>query len=135
LEAAIAIFDRTKPNPEYYVSDYATGNKWWRRSPAQHPVPIQDLLLYDVLTHHERNKILGEKVPKVVKQNLHLARQTSRAYEKPLEKLKKDPIMSLVTRMVATYMFLKHNNDQKRNNKVEKNNFSSWGQPFFKKKE
>ncbi len=135
LEAAIAIFAETKPTPEYEESDYATGNKRWRRSLAQHPVPIQDLLLYDVQAHQERNKVLGEKVTKVVEQNLHLAQQASRAYEMPSERLKKDPIMGLVTRTVATYMFLKHDNDQKRNNKMEDNNFSSWEHPFFKKKE
>jgi hypothetical protein len=97
LEAAIAIFDQTKPNPIYEVSKYATGNKRWKRSPAQHPVPIQDLLLYDVQAHQEKNKILGEKVAKVVEQNLHLAQQASRAYETPSERLKKDPIMGLVT--------------------------------------
>jgi hypothetical protein len=62
LEAAIAIFDQNKPEPEYQISDYATGNRRWKRSPAQHPVPIQDLLLYDVQNKHNRNKILGDKV-------------------------------------------------------------------------
>jgi hypothetical protein len=33
----------------------------------------------------------------------------------PSEKLKKDPIMALVTKTVATYMFIKHNNGGKRN--------------------
>jgi hypothetical protein len=102
LEAAIATFAQTKPSPEYEVSEYATGNKRWRRSPAQHPLPIQDLLLYNVQAHQQRNKVLGEKVTKVVSQNLHLAQQASRAYETPSEKLKKDPIMGLVTRAVAT---------------------------------
>jgi hypothetical protein len=135
LEAAIANFAQTKPTPEYKESEYATGNKHWRRSPAEQPVPIQDLLLYNVQAHQERNKVLGEKVAKVVAQNLHLAQQASRAFETPSEKLKKDPIMGLVTRTVATYMFLKHNNDQKQNCKMEENDFSSWGHPFFKKKE
>jgi hypothetical protein len=80
LEAAIAIFGRSKPNPEYEISQYATGNKHWRWSPAQLPVPIQDLLLYDVQAHQEKNKILVEKVTRVVRQNLHLAQQASRAY-------------------------------------------------------
>ncbi len=135
LEAAIAIFGQTRPKPEYEVSEYATGNKPWRRSPAQHPVPIQDLLLYDVQVKHEQNKILGDKVAKVVRQNLHLAQQASSAYETPCKKLKKDPIMGLVTKTVAIYMFLKHNNEQKWKNNLEIEDFSSWGQPFFKKKE
>jgi hypothetical protein len=110
LEAAIAIFGQKKPNPGYEVSEYATGNKSWRHSPAQHPVPIQDLLLYDVQVKHKQNKILGDKVAKVVRQNLHLAQQASTAYKTPSEKLKKDLIMGLVTKTVATYMFLKHSN-------------------------
>ncbi len=107
LEAAIAISGHTKPKPEYEVSEYATGNQRWKRSPAQHPVPIQDLLLYDIQVKHDQNKILGDKVAEVVHQNIHLAKQTSSAYETPSEKLKKDPIMGLVTKTVATYMFLK----------------------------
>jgi hypothetical protein len=130
FEAAIAIFGQTKPNLEYEVSEYATGNKQWRRSPVPHPVLIQDLLLYNVQVKHEQNKILGDKVTKVVTQNLHLAQQASSVYETPSERLKKDLIMGLVT-----YMFLKHNNEQKQNNDLEMEVFSSWGQPFFQKKE
>jgi hypothetical protein len=113
LEVAIATFAPIKPSPEYKVSEYATGNKCWRRSPSQHPVPIQDLLLYNVRARQEKNKMLGDKVAQVVLQNLHLARQASRAYKTPSERLKKDPIMGLVTRTVATYMFLKNMNDPK----------------------
>jgi hypothetical protein len=66
LEAAIAIFRQNKPNPEYEVSEYATGNRRWRHSTAQHPVPIQYLLLCDVQNKHNHNKILGDKVTEVV---------------------------------------------------------------------
>jgi hypothetical protein len=135
LEAAIAIFGQNKPEPIYDVSEYATGNRRWKRSPAQHPVPIQDLLLYDIQNKHNQNKILGDKVAQVVRQNTQLAQQISSAYETPSEKLKKDPIMGLVTKTVATYMFLRHNNGQRQNNNAETENFSSWGEPFFKKKE
>ncbi len=135
LEAAIATFAPIKPSPEYEISEYATRNKRWRRSPSQHPVPIQDLLLYDVQARQEKNKMLGDKVAQVVSQNLHLAQQASKAYETPSERLKKDPIMGLVTRTVATYMFLKNMNDPKQGNKMEGDDFLSWGQPFFKKKE
>jgi hypothetical protein len=135
LEAAIAIFGQNKPEPEYEVSDYATGNRRWKRSPAQHPMPIQDLLLYDVQNKHHQNKILGDKVAQVVRQNTELAQQISSAYETPSEKLKKDPIMGLVTKTVATYMFLRHNNSPRQNNNQKTEDFSSWGEPFFKKKE
>jgi len=54
-----------------------------------------------------QNKILGDKVAQVVKQNTQLAQQISSTYETPSEKLKKDAIMGLVTKTVATYMFLK----------------------------
>ncbi len=65
---------------------------------------------------HNQNKILGDKVAQVVRQNPQLAQEISSAYETPSEKLKKDPIMALVTKMVATYMFIIHSNGPKRNN-------------------
>jgi hypothetical protein len=135
LEAAIAIFGQNRPEPEYKVSDYATGNRRWKCSPPVHPVPIQDLPLYDVQNKHNRNKILGDKVAQVVRQNTHLAQEISSAYETPSEKLKTDPIIGLVTKTVATYMFLRHNNGQRCNSNSGAEDFSSWGEPFFKKKE
>ncbi len=131
----MAIFGQNKHEPEYKVSEYATGNRRWRCSPAVHPVPIQDLLLYQVQNKHNKNQILGVKVAQVLQQNTQLAQEISRAYETPLEKLKKDPIMALVTKTVATYMFIKHNNGPNRNNDPGTEDFSSWGEPFFKKKE
>jgi len=127
----MAIFGQNKHEPEYKVSEYATGNRRWRCSPAVHPVPIQDLLLYEVQNKHNKNQILGVKVAQVLQQNTQLAQEISRAYETPLEKLKKDPIMALVTKTVATYMFIKHNNGPNRNNDPGTEDFSS----FFKKKE
>ncbi len=134
LEAATAIFRRTKPNPEYEIAEYATGNRCWKRAPAQHPVPVQDLLLYNVQVKHDQNEILGEKVAEVVRQNIHLAQQASRAYDTPSKKLKKDPIMGLFTKTVATYMSLKHNNEQKQNNNLDPEDFSSWGNHFSKRR-
>ena len=34
LEAAIAMFERTHPEPEYQTSEYATGNRRWKRAPS-----------------------------------------------------------------------------------------------------
>ena len=71
----------------------------------------------------------------VVQQNTQLAQEISSAYETPSEKLKKDPIMALVTKTVARYMFIRHSNGPKQNNDPGTEDFSSWGEPFFKKKE
>jgi hypothetical protein len=133
LEAAIARFNRNNKEPEYQISEYATGDKCWKRAPRVHPVPITDLLEYDIKTHHNQNRILGNQVAQILKQNTQLADEISEAYQTPSEKLKKDPIMALVTKTVATYMFIKHNNGGKRNHRTE--DFSSWGEPFFKRKE
>jgi len=46
LEAAIARLAQNHTEPEYQISEYATGNKRWRRAPSVHPVPITDLLEY-----------------------------------------------------------------------------------------
>jgi hypothetical protein len=51
----------------------------------------------------------------------------------PPEKLKKDPIMALVTRTISTYMLVKHSKNGKEKSQEKK--FSPWGEPFFKKKE
>jgi hypothetical protein len=133
LEAAIAVIERNNQDPEYHILEYATGNRRWKRAPSVHPVPITDLLKYDVQNHHNQNRILGNKVVQVLQQNTQLADEISEAYQTPSEKLKKDPIMALVTKTVATYMFIKHNNGGKRDPGTE--DFSSWGEPFLKKKE
>ena len=98
-----------------------------------HPVPNTDLLEYDIQNHHHNNRILGDKVAQILQQNTNLSDEISKAYQTPSEKLKKDPIMALVTKTVAMYMFLKHNNGAQRHTGTE--DFSSWGEPFFKKKE
>jgi hypothetical protein len=133
LEAAINMFTRDHPEPEYGISEYATGNKRWRRAPSVHPVPITELLEYDVQNKHNENKILGDKVAQILPQNTNLSDQITEEYRTPSEKLKNDPIMALVTKTVATYMFIKHNNGGRKNPGTE--DFSSWGEPFFKKKE
>jgi hypothetical protein len=58
---------------------------------------------------------LGDKVAQILKQNL--SDKIAEEYQTPSEKLKKDPIMALVTRTVSTYMLLKHNNNGKANPK------------------
>ncbi len=133
LEAAIAVFERNHPEPEYQNSEYATRNRRWRCAPIVHLVPITELLEYDVQNKHNRNRILGEKVAQVLQQNTQLSDKISEEYRTLSEKLKKDHIMDLVTKAVATYMFIKHNNGGKRNPGTE--DFSLWGEPFFKKKE
>jgi hypothetical protein len=128
LEAAIAMFERSKPEPEY-----ATGNRRWKRAPSVHPVEITQLLNYDVQNKHNKNKILGDKVAQVLQQNTNLSDEISEAYRTPSEKLRKDPVMALVSKTVATYMFVRHNNGDKRSHRTT--NFASWAEPFFKKKE
>jgi hypothetical protein len=133
LEAAIAMFERNQPEPEYQTSEYATGNRCWKRAPSVHPVEITELLNYEAQNKHRKNKIWGDKVAQILKQNTDLSDKIAEEYQTPSEKLKKDPIMALVTRTVSTYMLLKHNRNGKTNPKTD--DFSSWGEPFFKKKE
>jgi hypothetical protein len=127
------MFAQNHPEPEYQISEHATGNKRWRRAPSVHPIQITDLLEYEVQKKHNKNKILGDKVAKILQQNTDLLDKIAKEYQTTSEKLKKDPIMALVTKTVATYMFIKHSNNGKANPGTE--DFSSWGEPFFKKKE
>jgi hypothetical protein len=133
LEAAIDMFAQSHPEPEYETSEYATGNRCWRRAPSVHPVPISELLEYEVRNNHNKNRILGDKVARILQQNTNLSDKIAEEYRTLSEKLKGDPIMALVTKTVATYMFIKHNNGDRKNTGTE--DFSSWGEPFFKKKE
>ncbi len=98
-----------------------------------HPVEITELLNYEAQNKHNKNKILGDKVAQILRQNTDLSDKIAEEYQTPSEKLKKDPIMALVTRTVSPYMILKHNRNGKTNPKMD--NFSTWGEPFFKKKE
>jgi hypothetical protein len=104
--------------------------KFWN---MPHETDVGNVPQYDVQSHLNQNRILGNKVAQVLKQKTQLADEIFKAYQTPSEKLKKDPIMALVTKTVATYMFIKHNNGGKRDPIRE--NFSSWGEPFFNKKE
>jgi hypothetical protein len=79
------------------------------------------------------NDSLATICEQILHQNTDLSGKFTEEYRTPSEKLKKDPIMALVMKTVATYMFIKHNNNGKANPGTE--DFSSWGEPFFKRKE
>ncbi len=119
LEAAVAMFERNQPEPEYQISEYATGNKRWKRAPSVHPIEITELLNNEAQKKHHKNKILGDKVAQILKQNTDPSDKIAEEYQTPSEKLKKDPIMALVTKMVSTYMFLRHNRDGKTKTQTE----------------
>jgi len=116
LDTAIAMFTPTRPIAEYQISEYATRNKQWRCAPSPHPVSIQGLLLHDIQTCQEKNKLLGEKIKRIVSQNQALAQQASNIYDTPSEKLKKSPIINILMKTVATYMFLKNMNNPRQGN-------------------
>ena len=90
------------------------------------------LLNYEVQKKHSKNKILGDKVAQILRQNTDLSNKIAEEYQTPSEKLKKDPIMALVTRTVSTYMLLQHNCNGKSDHQTKD---FSWGEPSFKKKE
>jgi hypothetical protein len=117
-DAAIAMFTPTRPIAKYQISEYATGNKRWRCAPSQHPVSVQDPLLHDIQSSQEKNKLLSEKIERIVSQNQALAQQVSSIYDTPSEKLKKSPIMNILTKTVATYMFQKNMNNPRQGNKI-----------------
>jgi hypothetical protein len=114
-------------------SEYATGIKCSKREPSVYPFQITDLLEYEVRNKHSQNKILGEKVAKILHQNTDLSDEIAADSQTPSEKLKKDPIMALVTKTLSTYMLVRHSKNAK--DKSQEENLSPWGEPFFKKKE
>jgi hypothetical protein len=98
-----------------------------------HPVEITELLNYEIQKKHNKNKILGDKVEQILKQNTDLSDKIAEEYQTPSEKLKKDPIRALVTRTISTYMLVKHSKNGKEKSKA--GNLSPWGEPFFSKKD
>ena len=191
LDQAGAIFGNYKPEPEYQLSEYATGNRRrWRRNPGTgnngspepsttprtetatewvlrnlatspfpitaitalgtalhlatgirrskrepsvYPFKVTDLLEYEVRQKHNQNKILGEKIAKILHQNTDFANEIAAENQTPSEKLKNDPIMALVTKTISTYMLVKHSKNARQISQEDK--LSPWGEPFFKKKE
>jgi hypothetical protein len=164
LDQAGTIFEQYRPEPEYQLSEYATGNRrrWKRnlatstlpitaftalgtalhlatgsrrskREPSVYPFQITDLLEYEARQKHSQNKILGEKIAKILHQNTDFANEIAVENQTPSEKLKRDPIMSLVTKTISTYMLVKHSKNAKQISQEDK--LSPWGEPFFKKKE
>jgi len=191
LDQADTLFKQYKPEPEYQLSEYATGNRQrWRRNPdggsngpptastnpetetttgwflrnlasSLFPIPaitafggafhlatgfrrskrepivypfqITDLWDYEARKKHSQSKILGDKIAKILHQNTDFSDEIAANDQTPSEKLKKDPIMDLVTKTISTYMFVKHSKNAKELSKEK--NLSPWGEPLFKKKE
>jgi hypothetical protein len=88
---------------------------------------------YEARKKHSQNKILGEKIAQILHQNTDFADEIAASSQTPSEKLKKDPIMALVTKTISTYMFVKHSKNAKELH--NENNLSPWGEPSLKKKE
>ena len=81
----------------------------------------------------QREQNLGGKMARIFHQNTDLSDKINAENQMPSEKLKKDPVMALVTKTVATYMFIKHSNND--NHKSNTEDLSSWDNPFFKNKD
>jgi len=111
----------------------ASGIRRSKRAPSVYPFQITDLLEYEARQKHSQNKILGEKIAKILHQNTDFSDEIAIQSQTPSEKLKKDPIMALVTKTVSTYMLVKHSKNAQELSKEQ--NLSPWGEPFFKKKE
>jgi hypothetical protein len=111
----------------------ASGIKRSKRAPSVYPFQITDLLEYEARQKHSQNKILGEKIAKILHQNTDFSDEIAINSQTPSEKLKKDPIMALVTKTISTYMLVKHSKNAKELSKIQ--NLYPWGEPFFKKKE
>jgi len=90
LEAAIAMFDRTHQEPEYQISEYATGKGRWRRAPSVQPIKIMELLNYEAQKKHHENRLLGDTVAQILKQNTNLSDKLTEVYQATSGKLKKE---------------------------------------------
>ncbi len=120
LDAAIAFFASSKPIMDYDISSYATGSRPWWCTTFQDHATIQELLLEDIHSQQEKNRQLGTKIEQIVQQHKILRQQASSIYDTPSERLKQSPIINIVTKTVATDMFLRHHNNPKGKNKAKR---------------
>jgi len=118
LNAVLSTFSPTKLELDCTNSNYAAGNRWCRRSPTQDQRSIQELLLEDIQIQQEKNHQLGKKNDQIVKQVETLKQQASNAYDPPTVRLSQSPIMSILTKTVAMYMFLRHLNNPREENEL-----------------
>jgi hypothetical protein len=84
------MFDRTHPDPDYQTSQYTTGKRHWKRAPRVHPIEIMELLNFEAQKKHHTNKILGDTVAQILKQNTNLSNKIAEEYQAPSQKLQKD---------------------------------------------
>jgi hypothetical protein len=117
FEAIISTYAPTKQVQEYSTSSYATGNTHWRRSTLPDQRTIQELLLEDIRAQHNNGQ-LGKKIEHITQQVETLKQQASNFYDPPSVRLSRDPIMPILTKLVSTYMFLKHLNHPREANEI-----------------
>jgi hypothetical protein len=95
------MFDRTHPDPEYQISEYATSNRRWKRAPTGHPIEIMELLNYEAQRKHHQNEILGDKVAQILKQNTNLSDKIAKEYLTP-SRMARSPRSSATTKAETT---------------------------------
>jgi len=61
---------------------------------------------------------LGKKNDQIVKPVETLKQQASNAYDPPTVRLSQSPTMSILTKTVAMYMFLRHLNNPREENEL-----------------
>ncbi len=79
---------------------------------------IQKLLLDDIHIQQKKSLQLGKKIDQIVQRVETLKQQASNEYDAPSVRLSQSPIMDILTKTVATYMFLRHLNNLHENNGI-----------------
>jgi hypothetical protein len=66
----------------------------------------------------EKNCQLGKKIEQITQQAETLKQQALSIYDMPSVRLIQSPIMNILTKTVATYMFLRHLNNPREENEI-----------------
>ncbi len=72
----------------------------------------------DIHTKQEKNCQLGKKIDQIVQKVETLKQQAWNAYDPPSVRLSQSPIMNILMKTVATYMFLGHLNNPREENET-----------------
>jgi hypothetical protein len=115
LNTVFSIFNPAKIKINYTTS---IGNKCWRQSQTPDEQTIQELLLKDIQIQQDKNHILGKKIDHIVNKVEALKQQASTTYDLPSVRLSQSPIMNILSKTVATYMFLRQLNNPREENEL-----------------
>jgi hypothetical protein len=100
---------------DFTLSNHRARGKQWRQSQSLEKQTIRELFLEDFKIQQEKNHLMGKKIDQLVDKVNLLKEQASSIYDSPSVRLSQSPILNILLKTIATYMFLKNPNHPQEN--------------------